>query len=76
MPDESLLVSRVVETMVVAEKQILEWGREKIDILAGRLIPIQQLDAAQGKAAQARQSAPMRSHGSSPGSRRAWRRIP
>jgi hypothetical protein len=58
MPDESLLVSRVVETTGVAQKQILEWGREKIDILAGRLTPIQQLDAAQDKAAQAPLSAP------------------
>src|SRR5712664_1288428 len=58
MPDESLLASRVVETTVVAQKQNLEWSGEKIDILTGRLIPIQQLDAAQGKAAQAPQSAP------------------
>src|SRR5260370_475547 len=58
MPDESLLASRVVETTVVAQKQNLEWSGEKIDILTGRLTPIQQLDAAQGKAAQAPQSAP------------------
>jgi hypothetical protein len=62
MPDESSLASRVVETTVIAQKQILEWSGEKIDILTdiltGRLTPIQQLDAAQGKAAQAPQSAP------------------
>src|SRR3982074_32474 len=57
MPDESLLVSRVGETTVIAQKQILEWGGEKIDILTDRLTPIQRLDAAQGKAAQAPQSA-------------------
>src|SRR5258706_8101201 len=51
--DESLLVSRVVETTVVEQKQILERGREKIDILAGRRPLTQPLDAAQGKAAQA-----------------------
>src|ERR1700716_1192231 len=59
MPDESLLVSRVVETTVIAQKQILEWGGEKIDILTDRLTPIQRLDAAQRKAAQAPQSAPV-----------------
>jgi len=59
MPDESLLVSQVVETTVVAQKQILEWGGEKIDILTDRLTPIQRLDAAQRKAAQAPQSAPV-----------------
>jgi hypothetical protein len=58
MRDESALVSRVVETTVVEQKQILERGREKSDILADRLIPIQRSDAAQGKAAQAPQSAP------------------
>src|SRR3981081_1218160 len=58
MPGESLLVSRVVETTVVAQKQILEWGGEKIDILTDRLTPIQRLDAAQRKAAPAPQSAP------------------
>jgi hypothetical protein len=31
---------------------VLERGREEVDILAGRLTPIQRLDAAQGKAAQ------------------------
>src|SRR5712664_3750508 len=51
MRDESLLVSQVVETTVVEQKQILERGREKIDILAGP-------DATQGKAAQALQPAP------------------
>src|SRR5229473_129769 len=55
--DESSLVSRVVETPLVEQKQNLERGREKIDILADRLIPIQPSDAAQGKAAQAPQSA-------------------
>src|SRR4030088_3615698 len=59
MPDESLLVSRVVETTVIAQKQILEWGGEKIDVLTDRLTPIQRLDSAQGKAAQAPQSAPI-----------------
>jgi hypothetical protein len=58
MRDESLLVSKVVETTVVEQKQNLERGCEKSDILADRLIPIRQLDAAQGNAAQAPQSAP------------------
>src|SRR5260221_8019936 len=54
--DESSLVSRVVETTVV--EQNLERGREKVDILADRLTRIQPLDdAAQGKGAQAPQSA-------------------
>src|SRR4030088_3120024 len=57
IPDESLLASRVVETTVVAQKQILEWGGEKIDILTDRLTPIQRLDAAQCKAAQDPKSA-------------------
>src|SRR5216684_3090873 len=52
MRGESLLVSQVVETTVIEQKQILERGREKVDILAGRLTPIRQLDAAQGKAPQ------------------------
>jgi len=56
--DESLLVSQVVETTVVEQKQILERGREKVDIPAGRLPLTQPLDAPQGKAAQAPQSAP------------------
>src|SRR5258707_4045180 len=56
--DESSLVSRVVETTVVEQKQILERSREKIDILADRLTPIQGSDPAQGKAAQAPQSVP------------------
>jgi hypothetical protein len=57
--DESSLVSRVVETTVVEQKQVLERGREKIDILADRLIPVQRLEvSAQGKAAQAAQSGP------------------
>ena len=43
MRDKSLLVSQVVETTVVEQKQILERGREQIDI--------QRLDAPQGKAA-------------------------
>jgi len=51
MRDESLLVSQVVET-TVEQKQILERGREEVDILAGRLTPTQRLEAAQGKAAQ------------------------
>ena len=41
--DKSLLVSQVVETTVVEQKQILERGREQIDI--------QRFDAPQGKAA-------------------------
>jgi hypothetical protein len=53
MQDKSLLVPRIVEL-----KQILEWGCEKRDILADRLNPLQQLGAAQGKAAQSPQSAP------------------
>src|SRR5882724_767688 len=53
--DRSLLVPRVVET---TQKPILEWRREKSDILADRLKPIQQLDEAEGQAAQAPQSAP------------------
>lgn len=56
--DESLLVSQVVETTVVEQKQILKRSREGVDIVAGRLPPTEQLDAAQGKAAQALQSAP------------------
>src|SRR4051794_22716593 len=39
--EKSLLVPRVVETMVVEQKQILERCREKIDTLAERLTPIQ-----------------------------------
>jgi hypothetical protein len=61
MRDESSLVSRVVETTLVQQKQILEHGREreKVDILADRLIPVQRLEvSAQGKAAQAAQSGP------------------
>src|SRR3984893_1931885 len=58
MRDKSSLVSPVVETTVVEQKQILERGREKIDSLADRLISIQRSDAAHGKAAQAPQSAP------------------
>src|SRR5882724_5692644 len=53
--DRSLLVPRVVET---TQKPILEWRREKSDIPADRLKPIQQLDEAEGQAAQAPQSAP------------------
>src|SRR6185369_16882569 len=57
--DGSSLVSGVVETTLVEQKQILERGGEKVDILADRLTPIQWFDdAAQGKAAQAPQSAP------------------
>jgi len=58
MRDQSLLVSRVVETTIVEQRQTLERGREKIDTPADRLIPIQRSDAAQGKAAQPPQSAP------------------
>src|SRR5712691_686822 len=56
--DESLLISQFVETTVVEQKQIFERGREKVDMLAGRLPLTQPLDAPQGKAAQAPQSAP------------------
>jgi len=56
--DESLLVSLVVETTVVEQKQILTHGREKVEIPAGRLPLTQPLDAPQGNAAQAPQSAP------------------
>jgi hypothetical protein len=52
MRDGSLVVSQLVETTVVEQKQILERGREEVDILAGRLKPIQRFEAAQGKAAQ------------------------
>ncbi len=52
MRGESLLVSQVVETTAVEQKQVLERDREKIDI--------QQVDVPQGKAAQAPQSAPRR----------------
>src|SRR5260370_4415624 len=58
MRDETSLVSRVVETTVVEQKQILERSREEIDILADRLTPIQRSDAAPAKAAQAPQSVP------------------
>jgi hypothetical protein len=44
MRDESLLVTQVVETAVVQQKQILECEREQIDI--------QRLDARQGNAAK------------------------
>jgi hypothetical protein len=40
MRGEALLVSQVVETTVIEQKQIPERGREKVDILAGRLTPI------------------------------------
>src|SRR6266702_3767439 len=54
--DESSLVSRVVETTLVEQNH--ERGGEKVDILADRLTRIQPLDdAAQGKGAQAPQSA-------------------
>src|ERR1700738_4677263 len=52
MRDESLLISQVVEMTVFEQKQILDRGREEVNILAGRLTPIQRLNAAQGKAAQ------------------------
>jgi hypothetical protein len=54
---KSLLVSRGVE-MTPVEQKILEFGREKSEVLADRLTPIQQLNAAQGEAAQAPQWAP------------------
>jgi hypothetical protein len=55
--DESLLGSQAVETTIIKQKQSLEPGREKVDVVAGRPAPIQQLDEAQGKAAQVSQSA-------------------
>ena len=55
--DDSLLVSQIVETTVVEQKPILERGRARIDILSGRLLLTEPLDALQGKAAQ---SAPAR----------------
>jgi chromosome segregation ATPase len=58
MRDETSPVSRVVDTTVVKQKQILERSREEIDILADRLTPIQGSDAVQGNAAQAPQSVP------------------
>jgi hypothetical protein len=58
MRDESSLASPIIETTVVEQTQSYERGREKIDILADRLISIQRSDAAHGKAAQAVQSAP------------------
>jgi hypothetical protein len=56
--DESLLVSQVVETTVVEQRQILERSREKVDIPAGRRPLTQPLDAPQGKVVQAPQTAP------------------
>jgi hypothetical protein len=56
--DESLLISRFVETTVVEQKQIFERGREKVDILTDRQPLTQPLDAPPGKAAQASQSLP------------------
>jgi hypothetical protein len=56
--DESLLVSLLVETTVVAQTQILKHGREKVESLAGRLPLTQASDAPQGKVAQAPASAP------------------
>lgn len=50
MRGESLLVSQAAETTAVEQKQSLERGGERIDI--------QQVDGAQGKAAQAPQAAP------------------
>jgi chromosome segregation ATPase len=58
MRGETSLVSRVVETTVVAQKKILERSRAKNDILADRLTPIQGSDAAQGKTEQAPQTIP------------------
>ena len=55
--DDSLLISQIVETTVVEQKQILERRRARIDILSGRLLLTEPLDALQGKAAQ---SAPAR----------------
>src|SRR5258708_7275886 len=55
--DDSLLVSQIVETTVVEQKPILERGRARSDVLSGRLLLTEPLDALQGKAAQ---SAPAR----------------
>ena len=55
--DESLLISQFVETTVVEQKQSLKHGPEKVDILVGRPLT-QPLDAPQGKAVVAPQSAP------------------
>ena len=57
MPDQSLLVSQVVETTVIEQKQSLERGRERVDVVPGRLTRIQQLHETQRKAAQAPRSA-------------------
>jgi hypothetical protein len=54
MQAKSLLVPRVVEP----RRQILGPGREKRDILADRLTPVQRPSARQGKAVQAPQSGP------------------
>jgi hypothetical protein len=64
MRGESLLVSQVVETTAVEQKQILERGREKIDI--------QQVDVPQGKAAQAPPSAPTREQKQAPEHEPEW----
>jgi hypothetical protein len=56
--DESLLISQFVETTVVEQKQSLKHGPDKVDILVGRLPLTQPLDAPQGKAVVAPQSAP------------------
>jgi hypothetical protein len=55
--DESLLVLRVVGT-TVEQRQILERGREKVDVLTGRLPATQPVDAPLSKAAQAAPSTP------------------
>src|SRR5207302_1758244 len=51
-----------------------ERGREKVEILAGRLHLAEPLDAPQGKAAQAPQSAPAREQDQALGHARDWDR--
>jgi hypothetical protein len=43
--DESLLGSQAVETTIIEQKPSLEPGREKVDVVAGRLTLNQQLEA-------------------------------
>jgi len=55
--DESFLVWLLVETAVVEQTQILKYGRETVESLAGRSPLTQPSDAPQGSVAQAPQSA-------------------
>src|SRR3954453_4765412 len=57
MRDEPLLISLVVQTSA-EQKEILEPGREKFELIRDRLTLAQRLDATQGKTAQALQPAP------------------